>query len=169
MANPEKSERSAASSRTLELAIAAIIFIFGAAVVFDSWRMGARWGEDGPQSGYFPFYIGLLILIPSGVVWFRAWGDSKLASKRFVSVEQLKLVLMVLVPSIVYVGLIQWVGIYVASMLFIGFFMMWLGEYSIVKTAPLAFVVMAVFFLIFEVWFKVPLPKGPLETLLGLA
>ncbi len=169
MNNPEKSERSAASSRTLELVIAAIILTFGAAVVFDSWRLGARWGDDGPQSGYFPFYIGLLILVSSGVICFRAWGDKKLASKRFVSVEQLKLVLMVLIPSIVYVGLIQWLGIYVASMLFIGFFMMWLGKYSIVKTVPLAFAVMAAFFLIFEVWFKVPLPKGALETLLGLA
>jgi putative tricarboxylic transport membrane protein len=169
MNNSEESERSAASSRTLELVIAALVFLFGAAIVFDSWRLGARWGDDGPQSGYFPFYIGLLILISSAVVFYRALGDKKLAAKRFVSVEQIKLVLLVLVPSVIYVAFIHWVGIYVASMVFIGFFMMWLGKYGIVKTLLVSVGVMAAFFLVFEIWFKVPLPKGPVELLFGLA
>ncbi len=169
MNTPEKSDPPAASSRTLELVVAGLIFVFGLAVVFDSWRLGARWGDDGPQSGYFPFYIGALILVSSGVVFYRGWGDKKLAAKRFVSVAQLKLVLMVLIPSVAYVALIHWLGIYLASMVFIAFFMLWLGKYSIAKTLPVSIGVMAAFFLIFEVWFKVPLPKGPIEALLGLA
>jgi putative tricarboxylic transport membrane protein len=168
MNTPEKSDRSAASSRTLELVVAGLIFVFGAAVVFDSWRLGVSWGDDGPQSGYFPFYIGLLILISSGVALYRGLGDKKLAAKRFVSVEQLKLVLLVLVPSVIYVLFIHWVGIYFASMVFIGFFMLWLGKYSITKTLLVSVGVMAAFFLVFEIWFKVPLPKGPIEALLGL-
>ncbi|MSQ19761.1 MAG: tripartite tricarboxylate transporter TctB family protein [Betaproteobacteria bacterium] len=165
----QQSDRSAASSRALELVIAGLIFIFGAAVVFDSWRLGARWGDDGPESGYFPFYLGLLILVSSGIVFYRGLGDKKLAAKSFVSVAQLKLVLLVLAPSVIYVGLIQGAGIYLASMVFIGFFMMWLGKYGIVKTLVVSVGVMVAFFLVFEVWFKVPLPKGPIEVLLGLA
>ncbi len=168
MKAPEKSDPTAASSRTLELVVAGLIFVFGLAVVFDSWRLGARWADDGPQSGYFPFYIGVLILISSGLIFFRGWGDKKLAARQFVSVGQLKLVLMVLLPSIVYVALIHALGIYVASMCFIGFFMMWLGKYPIAKTLSVAIGVITAFFLIFEVWFKVPLPKGPIEALLGL-
>ncbi|MFN0305647.1 MAG: tripartite tricarboxylate transporter TctB family protein [Burkholderiales bacterium] len=169
MNTPEKSDPSAASSRTLELVVAALIFGFGLAVVFDSWRLGAQWADDGPQSGYFPFYIGALILISSGLIFYRGLGDKKLAATQFVSVGQLKLVLMVLLPSIAYVGLIHALGIYVASICFIGFFMMWLGKYSMMKTLPVSIGVIAAFFLIFEVWFKLPLPKGPLEALLGLA
>ncbi len=169
MSTPQQSDRSAASSRALELVVAGLIFIFGAAVVFDSWRLGARWGDDGPESGYFPFYLGLLILVSSGIVFYRGLGDKKLAAKSFVSVAQLKLVLLVLAPSVIYVAFIQWAGIYLASMVFIGFFMMWLGKYGIVKTLVVSVGVMVAFFLVFEVWFKVPLPKGPIEVLLGLA
>ena len=73
-----------------------------------------------------------------------------------------------LVPSIIYVILIGLIGIYVASILFIGFFMLWLGKYSWAKTVPIAVGVSVAFFLLFEVWFNVPLPKGSLEALLGL-
>ena len=77
--------------------------------------------------------------------------------------------LAVLVPTAIYVGLIGWLGIYVASALFIAFFMRWLGKYSWWKTAAVSIGNSVVFFLIFEVWFKIPLPKGPLENLLGIA
>jgi hypothetical protein len=88
--------------------------------------------------------------------------------KTFVEVEQLKLVLAVLVPTAVYVALIGWLGIYVASIAFVGFFMRWLGKYAWWKVAVTSIGNSVLFFLIFEIWFKIPLPKGPLETLLGL-
>ena len=168
MNEPDNLARSAASTRTVDLVVAAVIFIFGMVVVFDSWRLGARWAEDGPESGYFPFYVGVLLLISSGVIFYRGSRDKPLAAKRFVSLEQLKLVLKVLIPSIVYVGLIHVLGIYVASMIFIGCFMKWLGGYSIAKTLPVAIGVIVVFFLIFDVWFTLVLPKGPIESFLGL-
>jgi putative tricarboxylic transport membrane protein len=168
MNDPPPPNRSAASTRTLELVVAALIFVFGLAVVYDSWRVGASWADDGPQAGYFPFYIGLLILISSGVTFARVLRNPQLGTKSFVSIEQLKMVLMLLAPSVIYVGLIDWLGIYVASALFIAILMMWLGSYSIAKAAPVALGVVVAFFLIFEQWFKVPLPKGPLEAALGL-
>ena len=88
--------------------------------------------------------------------------------RTFVEVGQLKLVLTVLIPSAIYVALVGWTGIYVASALFIAFFMRWLGKYPWWKVAAVSIGNSIAFFLIFEVWFKVPLPKGPLETLLGL-
>ena len=94
------------------------------------------------------------------------------ASKRegiFVEWEKLRLVLAVLVPSAIYVATISWIGIYVSSALFIAFFMRWLGKYAWWKVAVVSVGVMVAFFLIFESWFKVPLPKGPLENLLGIA
>ena len=91
------------------------------------------------------------------------------ADKTFVEVGQLKLVLAVLIPTAIYVAAIGWIGLYVASALFVAFFMRWLGKYPWWKIAAVAIGNSVVFFLIFEVWFKIPLPKGPLETLLHIA
>jgi putative tricarboxylic transport membrane protein len=168
MDNEKSKERSAASVRSVEIWVAALIVLFGALIALDSYRLGARWGDDGPQAGYFPSYIGLLILGAGVVTLVRALRAAALASKSFVSREQLKLIMVVLVPTIVYVGLIGSLGIYVASAVFIALFMRWLGKYSWIKTVPVALGVSVAFFLIFEVWFAVPLPKGPLEAALGL-
>jgi putative tricarboxylic transport membrane protein len=168
MSEEHFSDRAAASTRTVELAVSAFFFAFGAIVAWDSHQIGASWGAEGPQAGYFPFYIGLIICASTAVIFVRAlWSKAK-AHETFVSRGQLKLVMKMLIPSIVYVILIALIGIYVASTLFIGFFMLWLGKYSWIKTVPVALGVSVAFFLLFEVWFNVPLPKGPLEALLGL-
>jgi hypothetical protein len=86
----------------------------------------------------------------------------------FVGRGQLKLVLSVLIPSAIFAGLIGWLGIYVSAILYVGFFMRWLGRYAWWKLVAVALGNSTFFYLIFEVWFKIPLPKGPLEALLGL-
>jgi hypothetical protein len=164
----DNSDRPAATTRTLELVVAALLFALGAIVITDSIRLGARWGDDGPQAGYFPFYIGLLICLPAAVVFARALGDKAKGAKAFVMRGALRRVMWMLVPSIVYVVLIKLIGIYVASTLFIAFFMRRLGRYPWVATVLVAAGVSVAFFLLFEVWFKLPLPKGPLESWLGL-
>jgi putative tricarboxylic transport membrane protein len=132
-------------------------------------RLGARWADDGPQAGYFPFYVGVLVCLSAAVNFGAALISRKDAQQDFVPLDKLKLVLAVLVPAAIYVVLIGWTGIYVASVLFVAFFMRWLGKYAWWKVAAVSIGTMAVFFLIFETWFKVPLPKGPLENFLGIA
>jgi putative tricarboxylic transport membrane protein len=161
-------DRSAASVKAVEIGIAVAIFLFGALVVFDSYRLGARWGDDGPQPGYFPFYVGLLICISSTAVLLRALRNPALAGESFVSRGELKKILTVLVPSTIYVALIAYLGFYVASILFIAYFMRQLGKYSWFMVVLVPVGVNVAFFLTFEIWFSVPLPKGPLEAVLGL-
>jgi putative tricarboxylic transport membrane protein len=160
--------RAAFGQKGAEIVVAALFLLIGAVVVFDSWRLGARWGEDGPQAGYFPFYIGLLVCAAALVNIGSAAFSKKMAGEAFVEVGQLKLVLSVLIPSALYVALIAWTGIYVASAIFVAFFMRWLGKYAWWKMAAVSIGNSVVFFVIFEMWFKVPLPKGPLEAALGL-
>jgi putative tricarboxylic transport membrane protein len=131
-------------------------------------RLGARWGEDGPQAGYFPFYIGLLVCLSAAINLAMALVNRRDAERIFVEWHKQRLVLAVLVPAAIYVAAISWTGIYVASAIFIAFFMRWLGKYPWWKVAAVSIGTMVVFFLIFESWFKVPLPKGPLENLLGV-
>jgi hypothetical protein len=85
----------------------------------------------------------------------------------FAEYSQIKMVMAVLIPSIVYVVAINFIGIYVASIIFISFFMIWQGKFSILKSATIAILVNVFFFAMFEIWFKIPLPKGPLEKLFG--
>ena len=110
----------------------------------------------------------MLVCLSAVVNFVMALVGRKDAGRDFVELDKLKLVLAVLVPSGIYVAAISWIGIYVASVAFIAFFMRWLGKYAWWKVAAVSIGTMVVFFLIFESWFKVPLPKGPLENLLGV-
>jgi hypothetical protein len=161
-------DRPAASTRAVEIGVAALILLFGLVVLSDSYRLGARWGDDGPQPGYFPFYVGLLICVSSATTLVRALRNRALGGESFVSRGELKKILTVLVPSVIYVGLVAYLGFYVASTLFIAYFMRWLGKYSWFMVVLVSVGVNAAFFLTFEIWFSVPLPKGPLEAALGL-
>ncbi|MGH8765949.1 MAG: tripartite tricarboxylate transporter TctB family protein [Burkholderiales bacterium] len=160
--------RAAFSTKVAEVVVAAFFMLLGAIVIYDSVRQGASWGTDGPQPGYFPFYLGLIICAASAITFARALMIPAAKNAAFVETGQLKLVLSVLLPSLVYVGLIGWLGIYVASSLFVAFFMRWLGKYAWWKVLSVSIGNSVVFFLIFEVWFLVPLPKGPLEAWLHI-
>src|SRR2546428_2202461 len=115
--------RPAFRQKSAEMAVAAFIFLLGAIVIYDSARLGARWGDDGPQAGYFPFYIGLILCASSAVNLALALLNRRDQDRTFVEVGQLKLVLTVLIPSAIYVGLIGWTGIYGASAVYVAFFM----------------------------------------------
>jgi len=160
--------RAAIRVRSAELGVAAFFLIIGALVVYDSVRLGIGWADDGPRPGYFPFYLGAIICVSSLINVVRALLVPAAKNKTFVEVGQLKMVLVVLVPTAIYVAAVTWIGIYVASAIFIGFFMRWLGKYAWWKMAITSVGTSVVLFLIFENWFQVPLPKGPLESMLGL-
>jgi len=149
-----------------EIAVALLILLIGGVVVFDSYRLGAGWSPDGPQAGYFPFYTGVLICISSLVTLGQTlFGKSRRSNKIFVEWTALKQVFSVLLPATVYVLGIQLIGIYVASALYIAGFMRWLGHYSWAKSIVLGVIVSAVSFMMFEVWFQVPLYKGVYDLL----
>ncbi len=167
--SPEGEGRAAFGRKSAELGVAAFIFLLGAIVIYDSVRLGFGWQEvHGPRPGYFPFYVGLIMCAASLVNVVRAILVRGAANTTFVEVGQLKLVLSVLVPTALYALLVTWIGIYASSVLFIGFFMRWLGKYPWLKVMGVSLGTAVIIYLVFEKWFKVPLPKGPLENLLGL-
>ena len=169
----EKPEAEAASPaattyRTVELAVAALAFAFGAIVIADSWRLGARWAEDGPQAGYFPFYVGLLICAASAWTFWVTWRRKPKGDDTFVTRAQLKQILALLIPALLYAIAIRFLGIYVASFAFVAYFMARHGAHRLWTTAIVSAGLPLALFLMFEIWFKTPLPKGPLEAALGL-
>jgi putative tricarboxylic transport membrane protein len=143
------------------------IFAVGVVMMFDNYKLGAGWAKDGPESGYFPFRIGAILCIASVAVLLKALFAPGRRREAFVAPEKFKSVLMVLLPTTAYVLAIQFAGIYVASALFIAAFMRVMDRYSWLKTAAVSIGINAALFWLFEMQFMVPLPKGPLEAMLG--
>jgi len=165
----EKQEAGGAvTTRSMELITALVIVALGILVIVDSHRVGVGWADDGPRSGYFPNIIGWCLTVAGAwiaggtIVQWR-----KLAGRVFVSHDDLKPVLAMLVPTIVYVALIAYLGIYVASAIYIAGFMLIQGKYKWLPTALVSVGVPVAIFILFEIWFLVPLPKGPVEHMLG--
>jgi len=168
MASPEANARGDIATRWVELAVALLFVACGAIAIVDSLRVGITWAEDGPRAGYFPFYIGCLLALAGAIVAIQTllrW--RRLAGVSFVSRERLKPVFLMLFPSIGFVILIAWLGIYVAAFIYVGGFMLWQGKYGWLPALAVSAGLPIVLFLVFELWFLVPLPKGPLEHLLG--
>lgn len=145
--------------------VAIIIMVMGGIVIYGSRKLGSGWTSDGPGSGYFPYYIGLILLISGAGTFYQALFGKNKNTDVFVDGEQIKRVLSVLIPAGVYVLAVQFIGLYVASFIYIALFMMILGKFSWIKSIIAAFAVNALFFLMFEVWFKVPLYKGEYDML----
>jgi hypothetical protein len=152
----------------MDVTVAIGFLAFGAVVMWDSHRIGAGWAFDGPQAGYVPFYVGVLICASSMITLAQAvLKRSRVADRQFVTWEQLRLVSEVLIPSLVYVAVIPWLGIYVSTVLYISWFMWRIGHYGLLRILPIALGVPVLVFLTFEIWFKISLPKGPVESWLG--
>jgi hypothetical protein len=147
-------------TRSVESVVSVILLMLGALVTFESQRLGSGWTTDGPGAGYFPFLIGMLLMVASAGILYQALSKKEDEPSVFVSTEKLKLVMTVLGPAALYVLAVQVLGIYVASAVYIALFMVLLGKYSWLKGITVAVAVNAFFFCMFEIWFKVPLHKG---------
>lgn len=160
-------DRGVIGVRTMEAIVASALAALGAVVMYKSHRLGAGWSATGPESGYFPFYVGLLLLGASlGALLTGLFGRTA-GRGAFVSHGQLRLVLQILIPTAAFVLAIAFLGIYVAGGLFIGLFMRWLGRFGWPQVLPVAVLLPLALFVAFDIWFLIPLPKGPLEAWLG--
>ena len=156
------------SLRTMDVLVAIALLVVAGVVMTDSVRLGVGWREnEGPSAGYFPFYIGLFLALASVFNLARAWFDRVPGARTFVTETAMRRVLAVLVPFAGYVVALNFIGIYVASALYIALFMWSFGQYTPIRGLLVGLAIATVLFLMFEVWFLVPLPKGLIEQLLG--
>lgn len=166
--SPEKSQSNDILERGPELVMALFLMFIAALVLKDSIRVGTGWADDGPQSGYFPFYIGCILLASSASIFFKALLSWNKSGAVFAERSQLATVFAMLIPMSLYIISMIWLGLYLPSVVLIAYFMIRYGKFNLLITTAISLGVPIAFFLLFERWFLVPLPKGPIEILLGL-
>src|SRR5215470_10486916 len=143
-------------TRTADLITAAVLLLMGLVVVGDSLRLGAGWGSDGPKSGFFPFWLGVLLLAVTVAIIAQAWRRGP--GKVFVTREQLRPVLHVLWPAAAMVAATHVVGLYAAAALYLAFYMRWVGHHRWLTVILLSIGIPVITFVVFEMWFLVPMP-----------
>lgn len=165
--HPKGATEAGPSHRLVELGVAGIMVILSLIGIVGAIKAGIGWGIEGPKAGFFPFYVSLIVLIASGVNIYNVVSEERRADL-FATWFQLRQVMSVVIPTAFYVGVVPWIGIYIPSMALIAFFMKRLGNYKWRMILPIAIGVPIIFYLVFERWFLVPLPKGPVEYWLYL-
>jgi putative tricarboxylic transport membrane protein len=157
--------------RTADLVTAAVLMLLGGIIVYDTTRLGIGWGAEGPQSGFFPFWLAALLTLLAAAIFLQSF--FRRSDKPFVSRERLLPVLKVALPLAAFIvltdppGPLSGLGLYVAAALYLGFYMRWVGRHDWRAVVALSITIPLITFLIFETWFLVPMPKGPVETWFG--
>src|SRR6266496_1137822 len=166
-AAPAGDSPAVTTNRTVDVAVSLLLLAFAALLAFDNWRTGMGWDSTGPQAGYFPFYLS--VILAGACLWglAREVLARKQASETFVTRAQLRRVLQVFIPTLLFCLLTQWLGLYVASFLLVAGFMVFVGRIGVWKSLLTAFLFSLVMFVTFEIAFDVIMPKGPLESLFG--
>jgi putative tricarboxylic transport membrane protein len=157
--------RPVARSRTVDLVVCALLLALAILFGWDARRIGASWASDGPQAGYFPFYLSLIL--GGASLWGLVSAFLDKSREAFVTREQFTRVMQVFVPTLAFCILTSYLGLYVASFLLVAGFMWWIGEIAAWKSLLTAFLFTAAMFLTFELAFNVIMPKGPLEAAFG--
>ena len=165
--DPAADSPPVASTRGVDITVSLVLLALAALLAFDNWRTGMGWDEAGPKAGYFPFYLSLILAGASIYGIAKELLARRQPSGTFVQRQQLKRVMQVLLPTVAFVLLLQWLGLYVASFLLIAGFMISVGRIAAWKSVLTALVFSVVMFVTFEIAFDVIMPKGPLEALLG--
>lgn len=164
---PSDASPPVTTSRTVEIVVMLLLLALAALLGFDNWRTGMSWEASGPQAGYFPFYLSLILAAASLYGLGRMLMTHAHEAETFVTRDQLRRVLQMFVPTLLFCVFMQWLGLYVASFILIAGFMIFIGRLAVWKSLATAAVFTIAMFVTFEIAFDVLMPKGPIETLLG--
>ncbi len=164
---PASNSPAVTSNRTVEIVVSLLLLALALLLGYDNWRTGIGWDETGPQPGYFPFYLSVILAAASLYGLIAALLSHKDALETFVTRAQLRRVMAVFVPTFLFCLVTQFLGLYVASFLLIAGFMRLVGKIALWKSLLTAFLFTAAMFVTFDIAFDVIMPKGPLEAVFG--
>ncbi|HSK31269.1 MAG TPA: tripartite tricarboxylate transporter TctB family protein [Candidatus Limnocylindria bacterium] len=154
--------------RTAEITTSTILLAISALVIYEAFRLGFGWGLEGPQPGFFIFWLGAGLGVCSVITIVRVWFDGPIRWRRFFPTAAWSEVLRVFVPMAGAILLMELLGFYIAAAIYLAFFMRWVGDFSWKMVLLVALLFAVSHYFVFEKWFLVPLPKGLLEAYIGI-
>ena len=164
---PEADSPPVTDTRVAEVVVSLLLVTLALTLGYDNWRTGIAWDSTGPEAGYFPFYLSVILAGASLYGVLAAFLTRKEASEIFVTRAQLRRVMAVFVPTLLFCLATQFLGLYVASFFLIAAFMRMVGRIALWKSLLTAFLFTAIMFVTFDIAFDVIMPKGPLEAAFG--
>jgi putative tricarboxylic transport membrane protein len=164
---PEADSPAVTSTGVVDVVVSLLLLAIAVVLGWDNWRTGAAWDSTGPQPGYFPFYLSVILGGASLYGLAVAFLSRKEAAEVFVTRAQLRRVMAVFVPTFLFCLATQYLGLYVASFLLIAGFMRMVGKIALWKSLLTAFIFTVAMFVTFDIAFDVIMPKGPLEAAFG--
>jgi putative tricarboxylic transport membrane protein len=164
---PEADSPAVTDTRTVDIVVSVLLVVLALTLGYDNWRTGIAWDSTGPPAGYFPFYLSVILGGASLYGLVTAFLSRKQVSETFVTRAQLRRVMAVFIPTLLFCFATQYLGLYVASFLLIAAFMRMVGRIALWKSLLTAFLFTAIMFVTFDVAFDVIMPKGPLEAAFG--
>ena len=164
---PEADSPAVTDTRIVEAAVCVLLLGLALLLGYDNWRTGIGWDSTGPQAGYFPFYLS--VILGAACLWglVTVLAAGKDSAETFVTRAQLRRVMAVFIPTLLFCLATQFLGMYVASFLLIAGFMRLIGKIAWWKSLLTAFIFTALMFVTFDIAFDVIMPKGPLEAAFG--
>jgi hypothetical protein len=164
---PEPDSPPVTDTRVAEIVVSLLLLALALTLGYDNWRTGIAWDSTGPQAGYFPFYLSVILAGASLYGLLVTFLARREVAETFVTRAQLRRVMAVFVPTLLFCLATQFLGMYVASFLLIGIFMRVVGKIALWKSLLTAFLFTAIMFVTFDIAFDVIMPKGPLEAAFG--
>ena len=148
--------------RKAEISAALLLLSIGIITLVDSVRLGFGWGMSGPESGFFPFYLGLgqvicsVLVLRNVIVKYKKEG----AGKRLMPEGALKPILWILVPATVMIVITEFVGLHIAAAIYLAFYMRASEKVGWITVILVSVLVPAGLYIAFDKLFLVPLPQG---------
>jgi len=164
---PEEDSPAILDTRAVEIVVSLLLLALAVTLGYDNWRTGIGWDSTGPEPGYFPFYLSVVLAGGSLYGLISVVLSRREPSETFVTRAQVRRVMAVFVPTLLFCLLVQFLGLYVASFLLIAGFMRFVGKIAFWKSLLTGFVFTAIMFVTFDIAFDVIMPKGPLEAAFG--
>jgi hypothetical protein len=146
--------------RQVEIGAVVVFLLLGALVLLDTIRLGPGWGESGPQPGFFPFVMTILLVLGTlGVIYVELYRQSD--TRPFFEVsEEVADLLKVGIPIVIVAFVIRWLGLYAGAGLYIAFFMAWYGKFRWYSALAGGIILPVVLWLVLREGFNISMPMS---------
>ena len=150
--------------RRAEITTAGLLALFSIYLMWKSAELEIGFiPDEGPGGGAWPFWLSAAMLICTLVIGFngiRRRSPPSQSDEPFLDAYGLKMLLLVGGGLIAFVGLTHIISMYGAMLLFLLYYLRFLGRHSWTLTLTMAIALPLAFFFFFEGLMRITLPKG---------